>query len=478
MNESFQHSTILSKGSIDNVQGVKIIKLSGNSYEIGFQHGYLLADNIRLMIEQTLPAAAAVIAKTLHSDFDTAFEKMQRAAKLARPYLPEELVAEMRGIADGANAAGYSTNFETIQLWNTMYDQWCIYAHPHYWDIDNPERKGQYPNGKAGTHVLAGAGCSSFSAWDESAGGDGKLIFCKNEDNLNLPAQLENRYLFVVNPDIGNAHLYLCFPGMIGMDGGFNDKGITMMTQYSASIHETMEGCGIGVFTRLLLTHANNLDEAKQVFFDHPRCTGIAYHCADAINKKACVVETSAKMVTVRDPMPNFSRLWQANDSICYPGYQAYYGYNMVADQQLVYELADVSSIQSYLDSMKAPYNMVVPAPCRFERYDQLLQNYYGEIDVNAAISIVSDRFDPYTKMTRPKDAPSYTNNIMASISAKYPEDLFTESPNGSFKAGVANLWSLIAYPETGDFWLAIEDFPANQGEFHQFNLNNLLGRK
>jgi predicted choloylglycine hydrolase len=410
--------------------------------------------------------------------FETIDKIKLEGAKIAQKNIPASLLEEMIGITDGANYAGYNVTFDEIQLWNTMYDQWCIYAHPHYWNIDDTTTKGQYPKDGPGTTVLTGSGCSSFSAWDDSVGGDGDMIFCKNEDNLDLPYQLENRYLYIVNPDNGNSHLYLCFPGMIGMDGGFNEKGISMMTQYNASIDETMDGCGIGIFTRLLLTNANNLDEAIQTFYEYPRCTGIAYHCADAHAKKAAVVETSSKITTVRYPMENTTRLWQANDSICYPGYQGYSGYNMVYDQQLVYELEDVSSIEKYLQSQKDPYNFTVPAPCRFERYDYLLNDNYGKIDVEIAKEIMSDRYDPYTKKTRPKISTSYTNNILATISAYYPKELFTHSPNGEFRAGVANLWSLISYPASGDFWLAIDEFPANQGSYKQFNFFDLLNKR
>jgi hypothetical protein len=38
-------------------------------------------------------------------------------------------------------------------------------------------------------------------------------------------------------------------------------------------------------------------------------------------------------------------------------------------------------------------------------------------------------------------------------------------------------MWSLIAYPETGDLWLAIKDFPAKYGEYEYFNLKKLLSR-
>ena len=477
---NLSHEEILAKGSFEVQEGVKVVKLKGEPYEIGFQHGYFLADKIELMVTQTLPAAASVVAKTLQSSFDVALEKMERGAKIAAKNIPEFLEIEMQGICDGMNYAGVSITLDEVKLWNTMYDQWCIYAHPHFWNIDNPDEKGQYPDGKPGTRVLTGSGCSSFCAWDDSVGKEnrgGELIFCKNEDNLDLPYQLENRYLFIVDPTHHNGHMYMCFPGMVGMDGGFNEKGVSMMTQYDASIHETMDGCGIGTFTRLLLTYSDNLEEAIQTFYEHPRCTGIAYHCACAYSKTAAVVETSSKMVTVRYPMENFTRLWQANDSICYPGYQGYYGYNMVYDQQLVYELKDVSSIEKYLESQKDPYNFVVPAPCRFERYDFLLNEHYGNISVQTAKEIMCDRYDPYTKMTRPKISTSYTNNILATISAYYPKDVFENEINGEFRAGVGNLWSLLCYPKSGDFWLAIEDFPANQGEYKKFNLFELLNR-
>ncbi len=38
-------------------------------------------------------------------------------------------------------------------------------------------------------------------------------------------------------------------------------------------------------------------------------------------------------------------------------------------------------------------------------------------------------------------------------------------------------MWSLVAYPETGDIWLAINDFPAQYGGYEHFNLKDLLGR-
>ena len=477
---SDEQKKILEKGLFEEKKGVKILYLKGSQYEMGFQHGYLLADRIALMVNRVLPGAAAVIAKTIKSDYKEAEKRMWIGQACAEPFLPLELKEEMSGIADGVTAADVDVSFKQILLWNTMYDQWCIYAHPHYWDCckEISKNKKHKQDGVPGSIFPGSAGCSSFSAWDDAAGGEGKLIFCKNEDNLNLPGQLENRILVIADPDDGYGHVFLTFPGMIGLDGGFNQDGITMMTQYSASIHETMKGCGIGIFTRMLLTHCSSLEDIFKLFRNNPRCTGIAYHVADAKVKKAAVVEVSAARVCLRHPMPNTGFLWQANNSCCYPGWQGYNGYNMAADQALVYRLGEISTTRDYLTALKDPYNFVVPAPSRMERYTQLLHEYHGNITVENAIKIMRDNYDPYTEKHRPRNGTSISNNILATISASYPDEVFLAGPPvGEFKARIANLWSLVAYPLDGDFWVAIKDFPANQGPYEAFNLKKLLAK-
>jgi hypothetical protein len=460
-------NNILKDACFEEKKGVKILHLKGKPYEMGYQHGFLLADKIDLMINRTLLATAAFVAQQTGSDLERAEEMMWTGQKKAGPFVPKEFREEMRGIADGANDAGADVTIDQIMLWNTNYDQWCIYCHPHYWQSECKANE----EGTGLIHSPAG-GCSSFCAWDEWAGGDGRLIFAKNEDNFNMPEQLDNRMMVIADPDDGFGHAFMTYPGLIGLDGGVNEDGFEMMTQLNSMQHECMEGCGIAIFTRYLLTIASTVDDAIKIFRENPRCAGIAYHVADAKAKKAAVVETSSKMVCVRYPMPDVKAMWQTNHSNCYPGWMGYSGYNMVADQVLVNELKDISTIENWQNSLKDPYNFYVQAPSRFERYGQLMHQYYGKITVENAIKILSDRYDPYTRMTRPMDFPSWTNNILCTICAMYPDFAYhAKEPVGEFKAHIANMWSLIAYPETGDLWLAIKDFPAQYGGYEHFNL-------
>ncbi len=468
-----------SKGFYEESRGVKVLHLKGKPYEIGFQHGSLLAEKIVELVPKALDSTIGVISKTVDMSYETAREKMIEGKEAAKPYIPEEYLEEMRGIADGVGSKDCGVmDLDQIILWNTMYDNWCLYAHPHY---SHPRKsdsaKVSIASGSAGTNSPSSPGCSSFSAWGDAVTGDG-LIFGKNMDNLNLPGILDNRILVVVDPDEGFGHAFVTHPGMIGIDGGLNSAGITMMTHYDACADETLEGCGIGLITRLLLSRSQTLEQAIDILKSYPHCTGIAFHVTDANADKAAVADASAGRVQVRYPPQGQNVLFSSNHANCYPGWYGYEGFNMVDGQKEVYDLADISTIEAWQKSLRDPDNSWVPAPSRFERYEQLMREHYGKINVEIAQEILSDRYDPYTKRSRSKNEPSESNNILATICALYQDEVyFEDNPDKTFSAHFSNLWSLVMTPKNGDFWLAIDGFPAQYGGYVPFNLNRELSR-
>jgi len=463
------------EGFLEYKHGVKILHVQGEGYNRGYQHGLLLAEEISGLIPKALESTAFVIAKTIDCDLKTAHEKMIIGKNSAERYIPLEFLEEMRGIADGISSQGSPLSFEDILLWNTMYDQWCLYAHPNYSSPNNLSEKNRVSDIKAGSFVIEGAGCSSFSAWGNATDG-GNLIFGKNMDNLNLPGLLENRIMVVAKPSKGYGHTFITHPGMIGIDGGINEAGLCMMTQYNASIHETMHGCGIGIFTRLILSYAKKIEEAEHILKSFPRCTGIAYHVASAEQEYAAIIEASATQVCRRFPEPSQNILWTSNHSNCYPGWLNYTGYNYVQDQTSVYGMSDVSNIDKWQNSLRDYKNINLPAPSRFERYRELLNEFYGKLTPDTAIQILSDRYDPFTRETRSKNRPSTSNNLLATICALYPDYSFAEEDSSkTFKAHISNLWSAVFLPSTGDIRLAIKDFPAQHGGYERFNLHDEL---
>jgi len=457
-------------GSLEDRNGITVLKIKGNPYEMGYQHGYLLSRNINYIVKQGLEGAAAVISKSIDCSFDEALSRMKSGLDYAKDFFPGEISEEMSGIYDGLKDTGVdSLTLDDILMWNTMYDQWCIYAHPYHWNPVNYKKTGS----EIHNSFLSGAGCSSFSAWG-SASKNGDMIFGKNMDNLDLPGILDNRVCVIAKPSDGYGHSFITHPGMVGIDGGLNNQNLAMMTQYNASIHETMAGCGIGIFTRLILKHAENTAEAVNILKRYPRCTGIAYHFADGKAKTSVVAEASSEQVTVRYPKNEEEYIWTSNHSNCYPGWEGYDGYNMVKDQEKVYALDDTSTISTWQDSLKILSNTVVPAPSRFERYRELINSSHGEITHETAINILSDRYDPYTRSCREKYESSSANNNGASICALYGDDTFSINET-SFTSHISNLWSLAANLSGNEFWLAIKGFPAQYEGYEYFNLEKEL---
>jgi len=459
------------KGLLEERHGIRILHLRGTPYERGYQHGVLLADSISKALRGGITGAAAVIART--TGVSSGLEKLRVGKVAAEPYIPPEFREELHGIADGMKAAGSSLTYDDLLLWNTMYDARCFYAHLTPSDPTRPPVRHSYP-----------PGCSSFSAWGRATP-DGKLIFGKNMDNLNLPGILENRILMTVDPDHGYSHAFVTHPGMLAIDGGVNEDGIAMMTQYSGSINETMRGCGIGILTRLILQNVHRIDDAINILTVYPRCTGINYHVADAKVNGAVVIEVSANELAVRYPEQDKDTLCTTNHYNCYPGWKGYTGYNMVLGQAPAYGLTDISTAEKWQNSLLDRENAVIPAASRFMRYEQLLDENYGKITVEKGIEILSDRYDPVTSKERAWNEPSPGRNNGATISmlfSLFPKDMIAESvpyyksdKRGPITAYESNLWSFVAVPSEGEIRLAMSDFPAQRGPYIHLNLKEMF---
>ena len=263
MTEILKTIKMRESGFLEMNRGIKVLHISGEPYERGYQHGFLLAKEISEVIPDGLTGAASVIAMALDCSMDEAFEVLRKGKEAAEGYIPLEYREEMRGIADGIAAEGSNLDYDDVVLWNTMYDQWCFYARPDPTDPCKDSARHAYP-----------PGCSSFSAWGDATV-NGRMIFGKNMDNLNIPGATEHRVLVIAKPDRGYGHAFITHPGMIAIDGGINEDGVEMMTHRSSSVNETLKGCGIGILSRLILSNAHRVEDAIDILTVYPRCTGI-----------------------------------------------------------------------------------------------------------------------------------------------------------------------------------------------------------
>ncbi|TXT42695.1 MAG: hypothetical protein FD137_2051 [Spirochaetes bacterium] len=448
------------KGSMEILKGAKILRLKGGPYERGFQHGHLLGSLMEYTIPRGMASAAAVCAKAIGSNQAEGLARIFEGARIAQPFIPESMAEEIRGMADALAAQGSKLDYGDLVAWNLMYDSWCFYAHPGY--------------GNPGAETI---GCSSFSAWG-AATKDGRLIFGKNMDNL-----AEGRVLTICDPDEGLGYANITQAGMVAIDGGVNEAGIAMMTHYSGSSFETMRSCGIGVLSRQLLLNADSMEKAVAMLGGSPRCTGINYHVADAAARKAGVVEANARDWDLRLPWGG-DFLWSTNHCNCYPGWMGYRGTNMVAAQAPVYGLKDISTAAAWQESLKEKGNPHIAAAGRFRRYEALLKEKYGILDLESAIEVLRDRQDPDSGLVRDWDQPAIARNDGMTISYLMPRKQYSDyvdwykAPGGGPVTGQSmNLWSMVAELETGEFAAALTGKPGHKGEFIFLNLKRELER-
>ena len=79
---------IIKRSSFKKIDGVKILKIKGTPYEMGYQHGYHLADKISLMITRVLPATAGYVSAQTGWSARTAKKMMSKGMKLAKEHFP------------------------------------------------------------------------------------------------------------------------------------------------------------------------------------------------------------------------------------------------------------------------------------------------------------------------------------------------------------------------------------------------------
>ena len=67
---------IIRNSRFEEKSGIKVLYIQGEPYELGYQHGYLLADKIALLISRTLLATAAYVANQTGSSLERAQEML------------------------------------------------------------------------------------------------------------------------------------------------------------------------------------------------------------------------------------------------------------------------------------------------------------------------------------------------------------------------------------------------------------------
>ena len=337
------------------VDGWTYVHLEGTPKEIGFQHGYLLSAEI-----QDVQKVFALEFR--HDDKGKDWNFFRDAAKnVLWPHIEQEYRDELQGIADGLNAKG------------VKFDVWDVVA------MNASQEWGYYVAEYDKTHTLAGGEhCSAFVAVG-SYTKDGKVVIAHN-NWTNYMDGSRWTVVFDIAPEHGYRVLMDGLPGLIhsGDDFGLNSAGI-VITETTISGFFGFDTNGVPEFvrSRKAMQYAASIDDVTQIF-KAGNNGGYAndWLIADTQKGEIASLELGLKNVTLERKTDGY-----------------FVGSNFPFNAKLAAE-----------ETTFAVKDKTNSANARHRRWEQLMKENKGQIDVAMAEKFMADHVDSSTGKTEPSE--------------------------------------------------------------------------
>jgi hypothetical protein len=337
------------------------VHLEGTPAEIGFQHGYLLAPEI----EDT----QRVVALGLTHDSKKNYAFFRNAAeKVLWPHIEAQYREELKGIVEGLKAKGVA-----LDLWDVVALNAWLELSPYYTDWYDKEHK------LASVHRPVPEHCSAFVATG-SYTQDGKIVIAHNDWTEYKEGSRWN-IMFDIAPAKGYRILMDGMPGLIhsGDDYGINSAGI--------AITETTIGYFVGfdpnavpefVRARKAMQYSSSIDDFARIMKDGNN-GGYAdtWLVADSKNNEIASLELGLKHVTLERTKDGY-----------------FVGSNFPANPELIRDEAAEFPAK----------DMSISANARHLRWEQLMAENKGKIDVAAAQAFMADHYDTFAHQNAPSE--------------------------------------------------------------------------
>ena len=244
----------LGNASRENKNGWVYVHLQGSPADIGFQHGYLLANEI----DTTMQMMQYVLQHETGKDW----QFFRNAAKsFLWNKLDPEYKAEINGIVEGLTANKKNYDSLDITALNAM-EELAYYYVP---SLQNAAKAHSGDNKAPGN-------CSAFIATG-SYTKDGKIVIGHNNWTSYIVGQHWNVIADIV-PEKGNHILMDCMPGFIhsGDDFLITDNGI-LITETTITQFYLFDSTGIPEFMRArkAAQYSNSIDDVIKIFTEGDR---------------------------------------------------------------------------------------------------------------------------------------------------------------------------------------------------------------
>jgi hypothetical protein len=342
-----------------------VLHVEGKPYQRGYQHGRLLAPEIAAHLRcfsavqcPDSPKDGWKLTRTLvNSLFVRRYDK--------------EYLEEMRGIADGASAAGARFDDRPVDLVDVV----ALNSWPEVDTLDSALnatatglegarfRHGQ-PQDKGRPKPMH---CSAFAATGPATA-DGKIVFGHITMFGLYPALFYNVWLDV-QPAKGQGHRVLMqtYPGGIqsGLDYYLNDAGLLVCETTIAQTKFDVRGLTVASRIRKALQYADTIDKAVDILRESNN---------GLYTNEWLLADIKTNEIAMFELGTHKSKLYRSSKNEWFGGTEGFYwGCNNTKD--LAVRLETVASVKD------RPANVVFCPSARDKCWQQLYARYKGKID-------------------------------------------------------------------------------------------------
>jgi len=243
-------------GFLEEVDGYKVLHLKGSPYEMGYQQGALLKDDIHALVRYLFDVKAKDFKVEVVAGIKISPNPKLLIATISenqKKYVPKRYYDELRGVSDGSGVA-----YNEILVANFLPELFH---------------------------------CSGF-ALGGSATKDGSLYHGRILD-YGCDWQLQDHaVLTIAEPEGKVAFANVTYAGFIGSVTGMNAQKVSIGEMGGKGLGH-WDGVPMALLVRWALEEADTLEEAVAIFRDHPRTCEYYYVIADGKSGKGVGMEAS-----------------------------------------------------------------------------------------------------------------------------------------------------------------------------------------
>jgi hypothetical protein len=360
-------------------EGVNVLHLKGDSFEMAFQHGVLLKDEILIgaprisaatlenKVRETLghkPLLVNMVTRNYHKRYTNSI--LEFSLELAREQGLEHVLDELIGMSE-------STGIDSEELVQALFlpEVLMVIAKD---TVDDEQDQSEPRLGPLQVPITPMVGqCSDFMAWGDYTH-DGSLIIGRNTDYAvngyydRFPTVIYfeptgmQRFMTIVSSGVHNT-------GLVSL----NEAGIFIGVHTIPANKVSKEGVPVFMIANRVMRHADSFDRAVEIFGSTPTPGGWTYSIASVKEKKYGTLEFHSEGTSLRP----------ANDS----------GLHVQTNRFMTEKFAE--------DELFFNKSVDLDSDARYARIEQMANEWKGTIDATKAMAIMGDHTDPFSGQVR-----------------------------------------------------------------------------